>query len=119
VAGRFRILADEHWSAAHVKAIRSAGWELARLVDVAELGQGTPDPNILAYCTEHGYVWMTADQRAQGHITRWIEAGRAFPGALIAVQRHRISPGHLLRFLEGLADEETPFAQVIRFVPAE
>lgn len=119
MAGRFRILADEHWSRGHVKAIRSAGWELVRLVDVGELGQGTLDPVVLAYCAEHGYVWMTTDQRAQAHITQWLESGRTLPGAVIAVQRHRITPGRLLRFLEDLAGEHTPFAGVIRFVPPE
>jgi len=74
---------------------------------------------VLAYCAEHGYVWMTTDQRAQAHIARWMKSGRALPGAVIAVQRHRITPGRLLRFLEGLADEEVPFAGVIRFVPPE
>jgi hypothetical protein len=119
VAGRFRILADEHWSRGHIKAIHGAGWDLVRLVDVGELGQGTLDPAVLAYCAEHGYVWMTTDQRAQAHITEWLKAGRTLPGAVIAVQRHRITPGRLLRFLEELAAEEAPFAGVIRFVPPD
>jgi hypothetical protein len=119
VASRFRILADEHWSRGHIKAIRDAGWELVRLVDVSELGQGTSDPAVLAYCAAHGYVWMTTDQRAQTHITRWLQSGRTLPGAVIAVQRARITPGRLLRFLEELAAEDAPFAGVIRFVPPE
>jgi hypothetical protein len=119
VAGRFQILADEHWSRGHIKAIRSAGWEVVRLVDVGELGQGTPDPTVLTYCAEHGYVWMTTDQRAQAHIIQWLKSGRTLPGAVIAVQRHRITPGRLLRFLEDLAAEDAPFARVIRFVPPE
>lgn len=55
MAGRFRILADEHWSRGHIKAIRSAGWEVVRLVDVGELGQGSLDPAVLTYCAEHGW----------------------------------------------------------------
>jgi hypothetical protein len=34
----------------------------------------------------------------------------------MAVQRHRITPGQIVRFLEGLAAEEEPFAGIIRFV---
>jgi hypothetical protein len=34
----------------------------------------------------------------------------------MAVQRHRITPGHFVRFLEKLAAEEAPFVGVIRFV---
>lgn len=119
MAGRFKLLADEHWSRGHIKAVRNAGWDLVRLVDVAELGQGTPDPEVLTYCAEHGCVWITTDQRAQAHIAQWLESGRTLPGAVIAVQRHRITPGRLLRFLEDLAAEEAPFAGVIRFVPRE
>ena len=69
MAGRFKLLTDEHWSKGHIEAVRSAGWEVL--------------------------------------------------GAVIAVQRHRIRPGRLLRFLEDLAAEEVPFAGVIRFVPPE
>ena len=119
MAGRFKLLTDEHWSKGHIEAVRSAGWEVVRLVDVGELGQGAADTEVLAYCAEHGYVWMTRDQRAQAHITQWLKSGRTLPGAVIAVQRHRITPGRLQRFLEDLAAEEVPFAGVIRFVPPE
>jgi hypothetical protein len=119
VAGRFGILTDEHWSKGHIKAVRSAGWKVVRVVDVAELGQGTPDPEVLAYCAEHEYVWVTTDLRAQAHIAQWIHSGRALPGIVIAIQRHRITPGRLLRFLEGLTTEEAPFAGVVRFVTPE
>jgi len=116
VAGRFRLLADEHWSGGHIKAARDAGWEVVRVVDIPELGQGSLDPEVLAYCSERGYVWVTTDQRAQGHITDWISSGRTLPGVIMAVQRHRITPGHFVRFLEKLAAEEAPFVGVIRFV---
>lgn len=119
MAGRFKLLADEHWSKGHIRAIRSAGWEVVRLVDVSELGHGTPDPDVLGYCAERGFIWMTTDQRAQEHISHWVESGRTLPGVVIALQRHRISPGHLLRFLEDLAAEEAPFAGIIRFISAE
>ncbi len=44
MAGRFKLLTDEHWSKGHIKAVRSAGWEVVRLVDVGELGQGAAIP---------------------------------------------------------------------------
>jgi hypothetical protein len=120
VAGRFKILTDEHWSRGHIKAARGAGWEAVRVVDIADLGQGTPDPEVLAYCSRHGYVWVTTDQRARRHISQWVSAGKTLPGVIMAVQRHRITPGRLVRFLEMLAAEDRPFAGVIRFVtPAD
>jgi hypothetical protein len=120
VAGRFRILIDEHWSKGHIKAARNAGWEAVRVVDIADLGQGTPDPEVLAYCSRQGYVWVTTDQRARRYISEWVNAGRSLPGVIMAVQRHSITPGHIVRFLETLAAEDDPFAGVVRFVtPAD
>jgi hypothetical protein len=116
VAGRFKLLTDEHWSKAHIKAARNAAWDVARIVDVDRLGRGTPDPVVLAYCAEHGYVWVTTDQRARHHVAAWLDAGRTLPGVVMAVQRHRITPGRLLRFLEILAAEDDPFAGVVRYL---
>jgi hypothetical protein len=119
VSGRFGILLDEHWSKGHFKALRGAGWDVVRSVDVAELGQGKLDPEILAYCAKHGRIWITADLRARAHIAKWIESGGTLPGVVIAVQRKRVEPGRLVRFLEGLAAETTPFAGVVCFVAPE
>jgi hypothetical protein len=118
VAGRFKVLTDEHWSRAHIKAAREAGWDVARVVDV--LGQETDDREVLAYCVAHGCVWITSDERAKGHVTQWLRSGNLLPGVIIVPQRHRVTPGRLVQFLERLASEEAPFAGVIRFVaPAD
>lgn len=115
--GRFKVLTDEHWSKAHIRAAREAGWDVVRVVDV--LGQKTDDPEVLAYCAAHGRVWITSDERAKGHVTRWIGSGKTLPGVIIVPQRHRLSPGRLVGFLERLASEEAPFASVIRFLTRE
>jgi uncharacterized protein DUF5615 len=116
---RFKLITDEHWSKAHVKALKDAGWDIVRVVDV--LGQKTEDPDILAYCDKEARVWVTTDQSARGHITNWLAAGKPLPGVVIGIQRHRedITPGALLRFLEKLAAEATPFASLIRYVKPE
>jgi hypothetical protein len=117
VIGRFKLLTDEHWSEAHRSAAEKAGWEVVRIVDV--LGLGTLDPGVLAHCVEHGLVWVTSDEAARGHVTEWINSGKTLPGVIIGPQRHRISPGRFVRFLEKLAEEENPFASVIRYIAAE
>lgn len=117
MAGRFKLLTDEHWSKAHIKAARDAGWEVVRVVDV--LGQKTDDPDVLAYCAAHGCVWITSDERAKGQVTQWLSSGKPLPGVLIAPQRHRLTPGRFVRFIEQLASEEAPFAGVIRFLTRE
>lgn len=114
MAGRFRLLADEHLSKAHIQAARDGGWDIVRVVDV--LGQKTDDPTVLAYCAEHGCVWITSDEHAKGHVTAWLSSGKTLPGVIIVPQRHRLTPGRLMRFLEDLAAEPAPFAGVVRFV---
>jgi len=113
VAGRFRILTDEHWSKAHRRAAREAGWQVVRAVDV--LAQGTHDSVLLAFCAEHGCVWVTSDEAARGHIVNWLNSGRTLPGVIIVPQRYRITPGRFVSFLEVLAGEEEPFAAAIRY----
>jgi hypothetical protein len=117
VAGRFKVLTDEHWSRAHIQAAREAGWDVTRVVDV--LGQETDDPQVLAYCAGHGLVWITSDEHAKGHVTEWLQAGKALPGVVIVPQRHRVTLGRLVQILERLASEEAPFAGVIRFAKQE
>ena len=112
--GRFKVLSDEHWSKAHIKAAREAGWDVVRVVDV--LGQKTEDSEVIAYCAANDRVWITGDERAKGHVTRWIGSGKTLPGVVIVPQRHRLTPGRLVRFLERLASEQGPFAGVIRFL---
>ena len=114
MAGRFRLLADEHWSKAHVSAALEAGWEVERVVDA--LGQKTDDVALLDYCAAQGRVWVTSDERALAHVARWLASGRDLPGVLIAPQRHRMSPGAFVRSLERLAAESNPFAGVVRFL---
>lgn len=92
---------------------------VVRIVDVGALGRGTPDPVVLAHCAKHGFVWVTSDEAARGHVAAWISSGNALPGVIIGPQRHRISPGRFVRFLERLAAEQSPFAGVIRYVSAE
>jgi hypothetical protein len=111
VAGRFKVLTDQHWSRAHIKAARDAGCDVIRVVDV--LGQETDDLEVLAYCAAHDSVWITSDERAKGHVTRWLQSGNTLPGVIIVPQRHRVTPSRLVSILERLA--EAPFAGVIRF----
>lgn len=114
MAGRFKVLTDEHWSKAHIKAALEAGWDVTRVVDV--LGQATDDREVLAYCAAHGSIWITSDERAKGHVTQWIRSGNPLPGVIIVPQRHRVAPGRLVHFLERLASEDAPFTGVIRFL---
>lgn len=117
MAGRFKILTDEHTSTAHIKALRNAGWSVVRVIEVLE--QAAVDEEVLTYCSAQGYVWLTSDEAAQGKVWSWIGSGRTLPGVIIDVQRHRTTPGRLVRFLERLVAEDNPFGGVIRFLRPE
>lgn len=119
MAGRFELLTDEHWSKPHIRALREAGWEVGRVIEIPDLGRGAPDSEVLAYCSRHGCVWVTTDLRAGRHIADWLRSGGTLPGVIVVLQRKRVGPGRLLRFLEKLAAEEAPFAGIIRFVTPE
>jgi hypothetical protein len=79
------------------------------------LAQGTQDSAVLAYCAEHGCVWVTSDEAARGHVVEWLNSGRTLPGVIIVPQRYRITPGRFVEFLELLAGELTAFPSVIRY----
>jgi hypothetical protein len=117
VAGRFKLFVDEHWSNAHVKAARDAGWFVSRVVDV--FGQGRVDPVLLAYCAEHDFIWVTSDERAREHVATWLDEGKTLPGVIICPQRHRVGPGRFVSFLDKLAAEDAPFAGTVRFLNPE
>jgi hypothetical protein len=113
VAGRFKILTDEHWSRAHRRAAGEAGWQVVRAIDV--LAQGTQDSVVLAYCAEHNCAWVTSDEAARGHVVEWLSSGRTLPGVIIVPQRYRITPGRFVEFLERLAADQNPFPAVVRY----
>lgn len=54
MAGRFPLLVDEHVPLPLVKALQRSGWTVVRVVDLAELGQGTDDEQVFTYALEHG-----------------------------------------------------------------
>lgn len=64
-----RFLADEHVKSSYLTALRSEGYEVVRVVDM--LGEGSGDPEVLAYATEQRLVVLTNDTkdftREEGH----------------------------------------------------
>ena len=116
MAGRFRLLADEHFPTATIKALAQAGWEVLRVVDV--LGQATPDEAVFDHAADKGLVIVTSDERAQKAAWERLREGKRFPGMIVWAQRHRrkVGPGGFVRFVEALSEEEAPFAYGIRHV---
>lgn len=55
---------DEHVPSVFVTTLRSNGYEVVRALD--ELGEGTDDRRLLAYCAENDHVLVTHDKKDFG-----------------------------------------------------
>lgn len=118
MAGRFPLLVDEHVPLALVQALRRRGWSVLRVVDLIDLGQGTPDEQVFDYAREKGFVVLSSDERALWRPKKYREQGRPFPGMLCWPQRHRnrMTLGEAVDALEAITAEPDPFAYGYRFI---
>jgi hypothetical protein len=100
VAGRFPLYTDADVRGPLIKALRSAGWDIARAID--EMVEGAKDPQ---------------EARAQ----QWHEAKRNFPGLIVWRQAvyDQMTYGQLVDAFEELAQQADPFAlyPIIRIWP--
>lgn len=118
MAGRFPLLVDEHVPRSLVQALQRRGWMVARVVDLAELGQGSDDDQVFTYALERGYVVLSSDERALWRPKRYREQGHPFPGMLCWPQRHRnrMTIGEAVETIEQIAREDDPFVYGYRFI---
>jgi Domain of unknown function (DUF5615) len=118
MAGRFRLLVDEHVPKPLVKALQQRGWEVTRVVDLSELGQGSDDEQVFAYSLEHGYVVLSSDERALWRPGKYREQGQPFRGMVCWPQRHRsrMTIGEAVEALDQMALEDDPFVYGYRFI---
>ncbi len=108
MAGRFLLLTDEHIPTALVQALRQEGWDVMRVVDVGELGQGSEDGQIFEWAARNGRVILSSDEKALWRPKKLREEDRPFAGMLCWPQRHhrRMSVGDAVRSIEALAEED-------------
>src|SRR6186997_2122031 len=118
MADLFPLLVDEHVPKPLVKALQQRGWEVVRVVDLAELGQGCDDEQVFTYALEHGYVVLSSDERALWRPKKYRAQGHPFPGMACWPQRHRsrMTIGEAVEALEQMTREDDPFAYGYRFI---
>lgn len=87
----FMVMTDEHLANAIVQQLMAKGVNAVRLID--HLPVGTPDPDVLAYCHQHGYSLITLDKRMMGHLTARIAKGLEHGGVFIGTQDLQGSKG--------------------------
>jgi hypothetical protein len=74
-------MTDEHLANAIVQQLTQKGVHAVRLID--HLLAGTPDPEVLEFCHQHGYALITLDKRMRGHIQVRVQDGLEHAGVFI------------------------------------
>jgi len=78
------VMTDEHLANAIVEQLMEKGITAVRLID--HLPVGTPDPEVLEYCYQHGYVLITLDEPMRGHINARIRQGLDHAGVFLGTK---------------------------------
>jgi hypothetical protein len=109
------VITDTHLPVALQNALVDRGWRALRVVNV--LPQDTLDDDILEHAAKEKLVLVTSDEAAVAFAWKRVAEGRPCAGMIVWSQEHRqeMSVGDFLRFLEDLAQEENPFAAVVRY----
>jgi hypothetical protein len=116
VAGRFPLLTDIHVHDALVEALRRAGWDLLRAVDLLPSNAG--DEALFAYAAEHDRVFVTNDRPLEAIAIRWMREGRGFRGLVCWPQKHYrvMTDGELAQAFDEIAASANAFAYPIEYI---
>jgi hypothetical protein len=111
VARRFPLYTDADVQGQVVKALRDAGWDVVRAIEV--FPERTKDPVHFERAAALGRVLVTNDEGQRQWGADWYAEGRAFPGVIWWPQTDygRLTPGDFLRAFEELAQQDDPFSR--------
>ena len=90
-AMQFIVMADEHVANAISQQLKQKGVNVVRLID--HLAEGTPDPDVLDYCHQHGYALITLDERIRGHVNARLSEGLEHAGIFLGTSQLQGSKG--------------------------
>ena len=116
MAGRFPLLTDIHVHDALVEALRRAGWDILRAVDL--LPSNADDEALFAYAAEHDRVFVTNDRPLEAIAIRWMREGRRFRGLVCWPQKHYrvMTDGELAQAFDEIAAKPNAFAYPIEYI---
>jgi hypothetical protein len=81
-----KFLLDEHVPLVVVTELRRLALEIEidRIGGLGTPARGTPDPNLLLWCEEHGYSLVTHNRKSMPrHLTDHLAAGHHVPGIFV------------------------------------
>ncbi|MEM9954086.1 MAG: DUF5615 family PIN-like protein [Chloroflexota bacterium] len=78
---KLKIMTDEHISKVISQQLIQKGVDTVRLIDM--LPAGTPDPDVLEYCYQHGTTLLTLDEHMRKHITARQNEGKDHAGVFM------------------------------------
>ena len=78
----FKLLADENIAVAVIDQLSRRDIDITRVRHV--MPEGTPDPDLLEYAHENGYVLLTHDLKITRHIAARHREGKGHAGVFIA-----------------------------------
>lgn len=111
----FALVTDNHIRQPTINALRRAGWDVIRAVDV--FGERNDDEKILAYAAENRRVFFTSDARIHAIAHRWLREGRSFRMVYWwAEHRRRMSDGEVVEEIERIAGDAEAFAYSIVYI---
>jgi len=82
--------------------------------------RGTPDPSILAWCEETGFILVTRDRQSMSrHVADHLAAWRHIPGVLIL--SHGMTVGEVLDelLLVAVASDAREYQDLVIYLPME
>jgi predicted nuclease of predicted toxin-antitoxin system len=115
VAACFAVLADNHVRQSIVEALRRAGWDVVRSVDL--LGERNEDEELLAWAAANDRVFATCDKRIHRIADRWLTEGRRFRMVCWWLERYRdMTDGDMVEAFEAIAAKPDAFAYPIEYI---
>jgi hypothetical protein len=118
VAGRFPLFFDACVRQQIVDGMVRRNWDVQRAVDL--FPERTKDPILFEYAASSSRVFVTNDEAIQRTGEAWLREGRPFVGLMFWPQEHvrRMSDGDIIRKIEELAEQDSPFAYpIVRIKP--
>jgi hypothetical protein len=116
VAGRFPIFFDACVRQQIIDGMVGRKWDVQRAIDF--FPEGTDDDTLFEYAAINSRTFVTTDEDIPRIGEDWLRTQRPFTGLIYWPPEHhrRMSDGDIIRKIEILAEQDTPFAYpIVRF----